>query len=101
MASRHRSRPLAQVILEGVARIFGLKHEEHTIELNHGQHEIEIETSQTPARVWINFGEGHHDLPVCMGSVDTCGVQIVEKGFILYANIASTSRHIRWFASLS
>lgn len=96
---------IPKIIGAALALIFGQKYENDTLELSNGIHEIEIEIGEgdeceTPNRVWVSFDDESGDLPVCGGNVDKVGVVKTHKGFILYADIKSTSRVIRWFASL-
>lgn len=91
---------IPDLLLQGVGRIFGYRYQEQTIELNHGQHEIQIDTDFTPDRVWFSIDDSGN-LPVCLGNVDKVGCCVIDEGFVLYADVASTSCKIRWFASLS
>jgi len=100
---KRNSKPIPKVIGAALALIFGQQYDNDTLELNNGRHEIEIDLEESPGRVWVSFNDGLHDegeLPVCGGNVDTIGVVKTASGFILHANIHSTSRTVRWFASL-
>jgi len=104
MASRKRILPILDLINLALARIFGQNYETSMIELNTGEHEIEFITSGQPARVWISLDTNDEEdcscfLPVCHGNVDKAGFQIIEGGFILHADISSTSRKVTWFVS--
>ena len=70
-----------------------------SLKLSNGQHEVEIVLRREPHQVWFTF-EDEQQLPVCMGDVDKLGVTITPTGFILYADIESTSRVIKWCAHL-
>lgn len=104
MAQVKRNRkPIPKIIGAALTLIFGQKYDNDTLELNNGRHEIEIDLESTPGRVWVSFNDDDNDigeLPVCGGNVDTVGVMKTENGFIIHANIHSTSRTLRWFASL-
>lgn len=101
MARRKRSRiSIPKVIGATLARIFGQNYENDSLELNNGRHEIEIELGKKPGRVWVSLYDEQGDLPVCGGNVDKVGTVDTDNGFILHADIHSTSRKVRWFASL-
>lgn len=101
MARRKRNRrPIPKIIGTALSKIFGQKYDNDTLELNNGRHEIEIELDRgRPGRVWVSFNDGNGELPVCGGNVDKIGVVDTETGFILHAEIHSTTRTVRWFAS--
>jgi hypothetical protein len=118
MANLKKSKNLIpRLIGDALTMIFGQEYENDIIALSNGKHEIEIEVDQCcrrrhecddedtdekiPGRIWVSFDDEVGNMPVCGGNVDTIGVVKTERGFILYANIHSTSRVVRWFASLS
>lgn len=92
---------ITEVIGTALANIFGKTYETDSILLGNGVHEIEIETDGMVSRVWVSFDneEDYAQLPICHGNIDKVGVMRTEEGFILFADIASTSRRVRWFSS--
>ena len=101
--SKHPTRGLGRFILDTLARLFGFGAESvqsGRLDLGHGRQEIKITLHSTPWAVWTSF-KNTANVPVCVGDVDMLGVQIVHNGFVIYADIKSVSRHIRWFANMS
>jgi len=66
-----------------------------------GVQEIDIKTKsgKQPKRVWISLEEGGA-LPVCGGGMDKIGAEITENGFVMYVDIQSTERSVKWYAEL-
>lgn len=102
---KHKNKPsVIDILTLALARIFGQSYQTNTIELDTGRHEIAVSTKEEPLRIWFTFGSEDDDeedvvLPVCQGNVDKVGYTMAECGFILYADIHSTRRKVRWFAS--
>lgn len=92
--------PITKVLGAALAAIFGKRYEHGSIVLSHGKHEVEIETKDVPDRVWISF-ERSGEVPVCHGDVDKIGVHAHDDGFLIYADIHSTSCNLRWFTSVN
>lgn len=92
MASRSR-----RVIIPVVVPMFDIASESDILYLDRGQHEVQIVTQQPVRSVWFSFDDSL-GLPVCQGNVDKIGVTILENGFVIYGDINSNSRGIRWFA---
>ena len=115
-----RHRPLSSIFLDALSQFFGFsnaKNEHGKVTLGHGVQEVQIATSSTPKAVWITFGTGsghwgdHQDkphdkdhgwhwvgTPVCIGGIDMAGIQILDKGFVIHADVKSVSATLRWFA---
>lgn len=73
---------------------------EDRIILTTGSHEIEIHRPGLHIdRVWIDMEECM-GVPVCHGQVDKVGVHLSHSFFILYADIFSNIRTVRWRAVL-
>lgn len=104
MAFRKRiNKLIPKIIGAALARIFGQNYESDTIILGTGFHEIEIplQNDKKIDRVWVSFNNEIGEMQVCGGNVDTLGVVEKIDAFVLYADINSTSRTIRWFVSTS
>lgn len=104
MAIRKRiNKIIPKIIGAALARIFGQDYESDTLVLGTGFHEIEIplEHDQRIDRVWVSFDNELGEMQVCGGNVDTVGIVEKDNAFVLYADINSTSRTIRWFVSVS
>jgi len=110
MASKKRNlcESVADIFTLALVRIFGQSYQSTTLELGTGSHEIVVKTDLPPLRVWLTFGteledgeatEAEVTLPVCQGNVDKVGFDLREDGFVLYADIHSTHRTVRWFAT--
>jgi hypothetical protein len=81
-------------------RFLGLSLKEDTVYLTAGSHEIRIDVDGAPVTVWVTFDD-QEGVPVCQGSIDKVGIQQGDTFFILYADIYSESRVVRWFAVLN
>jgi len=62
-----------------------------------GQQEIFVETKFTPKEVYLNYG-GPWPSYGCGAGNDGFDVKIVPNGFIIFCNIKSTKRKIKWLA---
>lgn len=62
-----------------------------------GYQEIEVHTCFTPHEVYVNFGEvcPSHG---CGAGQDCFDVKIVPGGFVLFCNVKSNRRRIKWLA---
>jgi hypothetical protein len=61
--------------------------------------ELEEVFDDVPMRVWVCF-EDVAQIPVCMGSLDKASAVITEDGFILYLEVHSTERLVKWYAEM-
>ena len=85
------------------------KDDEGELTVGSGIHEIAIKTykkkekkkpkTSQPSRVWVSLEEGGA-LPVCGGDLDKASTEITEDGFILYLDIKSTERLVKWYVEL-
>ena len=99
---RRTNRGLGGFILDTLAHLFGFATEKVVsgkIDLSHGKQELVIKLNGNPWAVWTSF-KNTANIPCCVGDVDMLGVEIIPNGFILYADIKSVSRHVRWFANI-
>jgi hypothetical protein len=48
--------------------------------------------------VWLSFAD-EPTVTVCQGNVDKVGYSLGEEGFVLYAEIHSDQRIVKWFAT--
>jgi len=62
-----------------------------------GNQEITVNLPGKPLRVWFSLGDDCCP-PVCQGNVDKAGATLLDNGFVIYAEITSTMRIIKWFA---
>lgn len=62
--------------------------------LGYGKQELIVKTKCKPKKVFISC-EGH-DTPVCQGTLDTAGVQLLDDGFIIFADIRSNTCDVSW-----
>lgn len=84
-----------------VLKIFGLSIVEESVCLTVGQHELVIDVGpKSPINVWVSL-EDQYGTPVCQGNIDKVGVQMGDQSFILYADVYSSSRVVRWIAVLN
>lgn len=70
-----------------------LKVEGH-ITLNQGQHEVLINTHKKFDRVFISVKNA--GCQVCVGDIDYVGYSETENGFVLYADIKSTTAEVAY-----
>lgn len=73
--------------------------EDGRVFLSHGYYQYKFVTKATPSMVWVAEVAGGN-VPVCHGSVNTFGVQLLEDGFVLVANVESEYTEIMWQAYL-
>lgn len=92
-------RTLLDLLVRILAWFCGIRYRKNRTLLHHGTHEIALDLGETPKRVWVALDEDHL-VPTCVGNVDYVSTQIVDGGFVLYANINSAHRHLYWFARL-
>lgn len=98
---KNRIRKSIHRLSKKMLKMLGLSISEDFIFLNTGSHEIRVDLGcDTPISVWVTF-EDQCGVPVCQGSIDKVGVELGDTFFVLYADIVSESRAIRWFAVLN
>lgn len=90
-----------------------MPHDEGEFVIGPGKHEIVIDTENVkemvtafmaneddrPIRVWVCL-EDTGNIPVCMGNLDKSSTIITDDGFILYLEIHSTERKVKWYAEM-
>lgn len=69
-------------------------HIDGSITLNQGNHEVAIKTECAPKNVFLSVCAG--GVPVCSGSIDMVGYNILPDGFILYANVQSNVVEVKY-----
>jgi hypothetical protein len=64
--------------------------------LGYGQHEIKIVTNGKPCKVTLSIEDPTGGIAVCHGNVNKIGVNILNNGFVLYADIQSNTALVKW-----
>jgi hypothetical protein len=98
MASMRKPSRIVRVVMKPVP-YKNFPHEEGNFTVAQGVHDVTINTSSEPKRVWISL-EGSGDVPVCIGDVDKINASILPDGFIVHVEINSTERTIKWYVEL-
>jgi hypothetical protein len=73
--------------------------EDGRIFLSHGRYEYKFATRKRPTLVWIAEVDSGN-VPVCHGSVNTFGVELLDDGFVLIADVQAENTEILWQAFL-
>ncbi len=60
----------------------------------YGKHEARVTTWCTPSKVFVSVLDS--DIQVCASEISAAGVQIVDNGFILYADVKSSAACLEW-----
>ena len=76
------------------------KNESGSFVIAYGNNQVKIDTKDTPTKVWLRPATPNNCLPVCGGEVNMVGVEIVNNGFIIYADIKTDKCVVDWFAEL-
>lgn len=76
------------------------KYEAGSFYVCYGCHEIKVDTKDTPVKVWVVPNTPHSCIPVCCGDTNMVGVEIVDHGFIIRADIKTDKCELEWFAEL-
>jgi hypothetical protein len=82
-------------ILETLSKCECDSHDEGSISLNQGHHEVAVSTSVVPSVVFLAVSP--LGTPVCVGDIDMVGYSLLPDGFILYADIKSNSAEVCYY----
>jgi hypothetical protein len=64
--------------------------------LGYGLHEVKIITKGKPCTVFLSIEDPTGGIAVCHGNVNKIGVNVLDDGFVLYADIQSNTAFIKW-----
>lgn len=66
------------------------------ITLGYGVQQVQIDLDVEPKRVSLSVQEPPDVVPVCVGGVNLVGAKLLPQGFILYADIQTTTADVSW-----
>jgi hypothetical protein len=68
--------------------------------LSYGKTVITVPTKFQGNSIWLNTEEPEDSIHVCCGEVNSIGAEIIENGFVIYADIKTDKCLVQWFLEM-